>query len=91
MKIWNRDINSGESVEDVLAGSKGPSQRISLCKGKDSGQGESIAIGNDGQGFYTVSEAPGEDKAGAVNVPVYYYSLAEGKLQDLILHSITFR
>ena len=78
VKIWNRDINGDETVEDVLAGSKGPSQTINLCKGEFVGQGESVAISKDGRGFYTVSEAPGENEARVVNVPIFYYSLNKG-------------
>ena len=50
-----------------------------MCK--ESGQGESIAFGNYGKGFYTVSEAPDEDEAKEVNVPIFYYSLNTGDLK----------
>ena len=50
-----------------------------MCK--ESGQGESIAFGNNGKGFYTVSEAPDEDEAKEVNVPIFYYSLNTGDLK----------
>ena len=86
--IWNRDVNGGQSVEDVLSGSNGPSQTIKLCQGKEVGQGESVAIRNDGKGFYTVSEAPGEDEAMIVNVPMYYYAMDKGYLitkQDIVM------
>ena len=73
--IWNRDAKGEQMVEDALAGSKGPYQTITLCKGEFVGQGESVAMRNDGRGFYTVSEAPGEDEARVVNVPIFYYSL----------------
>ena len=81
MKIWNRDIHSGQTVEEVLSGSKGPFKTISLCE--ESGQGESISFRNDGKGFYTVSEAPDEDEALEVNVPIFYYSLDEGILWNI--------
>ena len=88
VKIWNRDVNGGQSVEDVLSGSNGPSQTIKLCQGKEVGQGESVAVRNDGKGFYTVSEAPGEDEAIIVNVPMYYYAMDTGYLittQDVVM------
>ena len=84
VKIWNRDINSGQTVEEVLSGSKGPFKTISLCE--ESGQGESISFRNDGKGFYTVSEAPDEDEAKDVNVPIFYYSLDEGILRNIAKH-----
>ena len=79
VKIWNRNVNGGQTVEEVLSGSQGPSKAISLCK--ESGQGESIAFENNGKGFYTVSEAPDEDDAKGVNVPIFYYSLIAGSLK----------
>ena len=43
-------------------------------------QGESIAISHDGVGFYTVSEAKGEDKSGTkIDIPMYYYSFSKDK------------
>ena len=50
-----------------------------MCK--ESGQGESIAFGNNWKGFYTVSEATDEDEAKEVNVPIFYYSLDTGNLK----------
>ena len=81
VKIWNRNVNGGQTVEEVLSGSQGPSKTISLCK--ESGQGESIAFGNNWKGFYTVSEAPDEDEALEVNVPIFYYSLDTGILWNI--------
>ena len=49
---------------------------IPLCK--EAGQGESIAIKQDGKGFYTVTEAKGEDANNNVDVPISFYSLQEG-------------
>ena len=50
---------------------------ISVCH---EAQGESIAISHDGEGFYTVSEAKGEDKSGAkIDIPIYYYSFSKNK------------
>merc|ERR1719167_2009479 len=43
VKIWNRNVNGGQTVEEVLSGSQGPSKTVSLCK--ESVQGESIAFG----------------------------------------------
>ena len=55
-----------------------------MCE--ESGQGESISFRNDGKGFYTVSEAPDEDEAKDVNVPIFYYSLDEGILRNIAKH-----
>ena len=82
VKIWNRNVNGGQTVEEVLSGSQGPSKTISLCK--ESGQGESIAFGNNWKGFYTVSEAPDEDEAKEVNVPIFYYTLDTGNLKRVL-------
>merc|ERR1712060_498215 len=79
VKIWNRNVNGGQTVEEVLSGFQVPSKTVSLCK--ESGQGESIAFGNYRKGFYTVSEAPDEDEAKEVNVPIFYYSLNTGDLK----------
>ena len=49
---------------------------ISVCH---EAQGESVAVRYDGKGFYTISEAKGEDSARDINVPTYYYSLSESK------------
>jgi hypothetical protein len=46
-----------------------------LCN--EAGQGESIAIKQDGTGFYTVTEAKGEDDSNKVDVPISFYSLEE--------------
>ena len=79
VKVWTRDVNSGQSVEEVLTKYQ-PSQTISLCF--VAGQGESVAIENSGAGFYTVSESPGEDDGKIdVNVPIYFYSI-KGTYQD---------
>ena len=72
--IWNRNPSIGETVESVLIRNKGRS--ISVCH---EAQGESVAISNDTEGFYTISEAKGEDSAREIDVPTYYYSLSEGK------------
>ena len=79
-QIWKRNVNSGQTVEEVLTGSLGPTKTLSLCK--ESGQGETIAFGNNVKGFYTISEAPDEDEAKEVNVPIFYYSLDTGDFKQ---------
>ena len=79
-QIWKRNVNSGQTVEEVLAGSLGPTKTVSLCK--ESGQGESIAFGNNVKGFYTISEASDENEEKEVNVPIFYYSLNTGDLKQ---------
>ena len=63
-----------ETVESVLVQNKG--RAISVCH---EAQGESVAISHDAKGFYTISEAKGEDSAKEIDVPTYYYSFSEGK------------
>ena len=75
VRIFSRDTSIGESVETALIRNKG--RDIPLCK--EAGQGESIAIKQDGQGFYTVTEAKGEESSDQVDVPINFYSLEEGK------------
>ena len=74
VRLWNRDTTVGESVEHALLQNKG--RQISVCHEL---QGESVAITEDGEGFYTISEAKGEDGASKVDVPMFYYSLSKGK------------
>ena len=49
VKIWNRNVRNGQTVDDVLLGSAGPSKTIPLCK--ESVQGKSIAFGNNADGI----------------------------------------
>jgi hypothetical protein len=74
VRLWNRDTTAGESVEHALMHNKG--REMSVCHEL---QGESVAITEDGQGFYTISEAKGEDIASTVDVPMFYYSLSKGR------------
>ena len=78
-QVWERNVNSGQTVEEVLTGSLGPTETLSLCK--ESGQGETIAFGNNVKGFYTISEASDENEEKEVNVPIFYYSLNIGDLK----------
>ena len=75
VRLWNRDTTVGESVEHALMQNKG--REITVCHEL---QGESVAITEDGEGFYTISEAKGEDVASEVDVPMFYYSLSKGKV-----------
>ena len=50
---------------------------ISVCH---EAQGESVALRYDKKGFFTVSEAKGEDKSGDIDIPTYYYSLNKGTI-----------
>ena len=79
VRVWNRDTWSGELVEKVLMGKMG--KTISVCH---EAQGESVALKHDKKGFFTVSEAKGEDKSGDIDIPTYYYSLKNG----IILYQI---
>ena len=76
VRLWNRDTTVGESIEHALMQNKG--REISVCPEH---QGESVAITEDGEGFYTISEAKGEDGASKVDVPMFYYSLSKGKYE----------
>ena len=61
----------GESVETVLMTNEG--RVISVCPEE---QGESIAIKNDGGGFYTVSEAADEENsADQIDIPIFYHPI----------------
>ena len=75
--VWKRKIWSGEFVEEVLTKNKGTA--ISVCH---EAQGESVAIRSDKKGFFTVSEAKGEDKSTNIDIPTYYYSFTEGNYYD---------
>ena len=91
VKIWNRNVKNGQTVDDVLLGSAGPSKTLSLCK--ESGQGKSIAFGNNADGFYTVSETFDEHDSKGVNLPILYYPLNIGDLNELfnmLLASLDF-
>ena len=79
IRVWNRDTWSGELVEKVLMEKMG--KTISVCH---EAQGESVALKHDKKGFFTVSEAKGEDKSGDIDIPTYYYSLNNG----IILYQI---
>ena len=70
MRIWDRNIEK-ETVESVLMGGKG--YKIPLCSEP---QGEAIAIKYDNTGFYTVSEAAGEEEAKEINIPIYHYPIS---------------
>jgi len=75
VREWSRNTTSRQLVEDVLIQQRG--RTIPVCH---EAQGESIAISHDGLGFYTVSEAKGEDKSGTkIDIPMYYYSFSKGK------------
>ena len=75
VREWSRNTTSRQLVEDVLTKQRG--RTISVCH---EAQGESIAISHDGVGFYTVSEAKGEDKSGTkIDIPMYYYSFSKSK------------
>ena len=78
VRIFTRDTSVGESVEVALIRNKG--RDIPLCK--EAGQGESIALKQDGKGFYTVTEAKGEESSGQVDVPINFYSLEQGNTID---------
>ena len=67
--MWNRDVDGGQSVEEALM--KTQPKEIPLCY--EAGNGESIALKQDGTGFVTVSEANGEADAQSTNVPIYFY------------------
>ena len=75
VRIIDRDTSIGESVEMALIRNEG--RDIPLCE--EAGQGESIAIKQKGKGFYTVTEAKGEDANAEVDVPITFYALQEGK------------
>ena len=60
-------------MEEVL--SKNDGKIISVCH---EAQGESVAIANDNNGFFTVSEAKGEDESSNIDIPTYYYSFNKG-------------
>lgn len=79
VRVWNRDTWYGELVEKVLM--KKMDKTISVCH---EAQGESVALKHDKKGFFTVSEAKGEDKSGDIDIPTYYYSLNNG----IILYQI---
>ena len=75
VREWSRNATSRQLVEDVLTQQRG--KTILVCH---EAQGESIAISHDGVGFYTVSEAKGEDKSGTkIDIPMYYYSFSKDK------------
>ena len=75
VREWSRNTTSRQLVEDALIQQRG--RTIPVCH---EAQGESIAISHDGVGFYTVSEAKGEDKSGTkIDIPMYYYSFSKGK------------
>ena len=73
VRVWERNTLSGESVEEILSRKEG--KIISVCHEL---QGESVAIANDNNGFFTVSEAKGEDKTRNIDIPTYYYSFDNG-------------
>ena len=75
VRVWERNTMSGESVEEVLSKKEG--KIISVCH---EAQGESVAISNDNNGFFTVSEAKGEDESIYIDIPTYYYSFDNGKV-----------
>ena len=66
---------SGESVEEILSKKEG--KIISVCH---EAQGESVAISNDNNGFFTVSEAKGENESRNIDIPTYYYSFDNGNV-----------
>ena len=73
-RIWTRNTFIGESVETVLMQNEG--RIISVCH---EAQGESIAIKHDGSGFYTISEAAGEEKsADQIDIPMFFYPISKG-------------
>ena len=76
-RVWKRNIV--ESVEATLTNYEG--RKISLCIEP---QGEALAIKHNCKGFYTISEATGEDKPTEnISIPVYYYLLS-GRQQNEI-------
>ena len=76
-RVWKRNI--AEFVEATLT--KYDGRKISLCIEP---QGEALAIKHNGKGFYTISEATGEDKPTEnISIPVYYYLLS-GRQQNEI-------
>ena len=76
-RVWKRNI--AEFVEATLTKSDG--RKISLCIEP---QGEALAIKHNCKGFYTISEATGEDKhTGDINIPVYYYLLSGRQQKEI--------
>ena len=69
--MWNRNTTAKEMVESAITRNEG--RKLILCSEP---QGEAIALKHDRTGFYTISEAKGEDNANKSDVPILYYSLS---------------